>query len=216
MFIGGGGSYTGVDDEGKLYYNFGSGIQDDVVEKIAQVYATPGFDAKTGYSTAHTFFKDNKSLFLSEVFGTLASMEDVENLRASPIPMPKYTEDQEYATYVNNKAAFFAVPISIKNVQQVSDFVELFCYHAYKIVFPEFENTYKYSYSSSDAAEKMVDIIFASRRFEIGYYLNFQVHSALSADILAGKSTISKMAKANKNTCEGVLTSFITTLTKGH
>ena len=62
----------------------------------------------------------------------------------------------------------------------------------------------------------MVDIIFNSRRIDLGYDLAFPCTGLLAADMQAGKNVLSKMAKAQSNACKAMIDRLIGAATSGN
>ena len=141
----------------------------DTLAAAVKLVNTPGY-LETGYSSCDKGALNGTTLFVSNVLGQLETYEAAENLRLGILPMPMPTADQQrYYHLPDNHSTFLSVPVAYENMEVISQFLTLFAYHSYKIVYPAFLNTYKYTYASDEESGEMVDLILNSVSYDPGY-----------------------------------------------
>ena len=141
----------------------------DTLTAAAKLVKTVGY-LETGYSNCDQAMINGTTLFVSNVLGQLETYDHAEDLRIGILPMPMPTADQQrYYHLPDNHSTFLSIPTSYENMEVIAQFLTLFAYHSYKIVYPAFINTYKYTYASDEESGEMVDLILRSVSYDPGY-----------------------------------------------
>ncbi len=141
----------------------------DTLEAAAKLAKTEGY-LQTGYSSCDKAMMNGTTLFVSNVMGQLEVYESAESLRIGILPMPMVSADQQrYYHLPDNHSTFLSIPTSYENMEVIAQFLTLFAYHSYKLVYPAFLNTYKYTYASDEESGEMVDLITNSISYDPGY-----------------------------------------------
>ena len=141
----------------------------DTLEAAARLVKTEGYLTE-GYTNCDKAIMNGTTLFVSNVLGQLETYESAEDLRIGILPMPMVTADQHHYYHLpDNHSTFLSVPVAYENMEVIAQFLTLFAYHSYKIVYPAFLNTYKYTYASDEDSGEMVDIIINNVSYDPGY-----------------------------------------------
>jgi len=175
LYFAGGRRYV-VKNEDTYEGHFVSALNDakgiDTLEAAARLVKTEGY-LQEGYSNCDRAMMNGTTLFVSNVMGQLEVYETAENLRVGILPMAMPSADQHaYYHLPDNHSTFLSIPTSYANMEVISQFLTLFAYHSYKIVYPAFLNTYKYTLASDEESGEMVDIITNSISYDPGYLGN--------------------------------------------
>ena len=89
-----------------------------------------------------------------------------------------------YKHNVDNHAIYYTIPKTINyDISIIANFLEVYGFHSRYIVYPEFLNLYKYSWTNSEEDSRMIYIIMTSRTYDLGYQLNF---GGVDAEFIAG------------------------------
>ena len=146
----------------------------EVFDKIYNVvwdsnasYMTSGDDLDIP-SECRKIFSENRSLFIDMSFFYIEAMRGVET-DFGIIPYPKYDENQ--SEYHSRVCYYFpsVVPATCQDTDFVGYMLETLNYESYKTVIPAYyETALKTKYSRDAESSEMLDLIFASRRIDIG------------------------------------------------
>ena len=186
----------------------------DVIDKAIAVWNTAGAET-LGYSTVHDALKNQRTLFASEVIGTLEVVKDAD-VSLGLVPYPLYSETQEnYAHYVDNHLAYYCVPTSVPDIDAVADFMELLAYHSRYIVRPAWIEQYCYEYLGDMESAEMLDIILNTRTYDSGYLL-FSYEGDISHMVETGKNNVAKWAERNATVVTKAIETHITNLTNAN
>lgn len=157
------------------------------LEKIISFYnsdevmvADGGTFSNKGYSnvweaTVHKAFIEGRELFyicgLINVAG-FRSMEDEFGI----LPMPKTFAEQDsyYHTVSPGHSSYLMIPYGVPDVEDIGLIVEALAMKSQELVTPEFyEVQLKYRDARDDESAEMLDLIFASRSFDMGPIFNW-------------------------------------------
>lgn len=187
MLVASGINITDTDADGKLYVSWADGNAADAFEAIYNLmYETPGVLLGTtaektyysetgfGYYSEDMFFK-KQTLFS---FGRIAAAQRFAtdpSLSYGMLPLPKYDENQGYATTPQDGYSVVAIPRSIGDHLEIATAtMELLFEASYVAVRPAyFDVAYKVRYASSADTAKLFDDIMDSITFSFGgFYSN--------------------------------------------
>ncbi len=176
----------------------------NVIDKAIEVWSMPEGET-LGYSSIPAAVAGGYTLFSSEILNSsLRNLKDYENLRVGLLPYPMYSETQEnYAHYVDNHLYAYSVPISVSEIDEIGQFIELYGYHSKYIVRAAWVDTYAYEYCSDPESADMLQIILDSRTYDPGYLMFSVLEGDLSQMISSGQNNISKWAERKANAVVG-------------
>ena len=117
-------------------------------------------------------FGDNKALFLMIMFKNLAKFRDLD-VKFGIIPYPKFDAEQDryYSTIAPWHVNYLAVPAKIANADMSGAVLEALCYYSTDTVREAYyDKTLNGKIVQDEESAPMLDIIFSSRIFDVGYY----------------------------------------------
>ena len=124
---------------------------------------------------ATKIFTEGRTLFS---FRTLINLNFYRNMNTDYgiLPMPKYDEEQaEYYCGVHAYGlSLIGMPVTNTDYERTGTILELMGWKSREVLTPAFyETTLKGKYFRDDESGEMLDIIFSSRVYDIGYYSNW-------------------------------------------
>lgn len=94
------------------------------------------------------------------------------------IPLPKFDEDDEYATIVNGHAHLMLIPATVSDPERTGAIIEALCAIGSRDVIPAFYDVaLKSKYARDDESEAMIDTIKESIVYDLGYFTDGQLGS---------------------------------------
>ena len=109
--------------------------------------------------TGTSLFTSGRALFHDAGLGSAQGFRAM-NDDFGIIPIPKFTEDDEFATVVNGHAALVLMPITVEDENRTGNIMEALCRIGSKEVIPAFyEISLKTKFSRDAESEEMLDII---------------------------------------------------------
>ena len=131
---------------------------------------------------ANKIFLEGRTLFSFRTLINLNYYRDMET-DYGILPVPKYDEEQdEYHCGVHAYGlSLIAVPVTAKDAGRTGLILELMGYKSKEVLTPAFyDTTLKGKYFRDEESGEMLDIIFSSRVYDIGYYSNWgDLHTTL-------------------------------------
>lgn len=190
LYFGAGASYVTKKDDiaGNTTFTHGFNSQASLVaQEVIDIYADDSVTI-ANYITVGNQFTNGLTLFCSETLDKARNWSEAGLRNFGVIPHPAYSQEQissiGYKHNVDNHMIYYSVPKTIDyDLSTVADFLEVYGFHSRYIVYPEFLNLYKYSWTNSEEDAKMIDIIMNSRTFDLGYQLNF---AGVDAELISG------------------------------
>lgn len=170
----------------------------DVIQKALEVCIEPGAmfhaDTITGASDiwirASEYFQEDRFLMRASVFEPIA-----RDLRAMPtdfgiLPTPKYNENQEnYYTYAEMSGLVIGIPVDA-DLEFAGLITEAMAYDSSTTVMPAFYDLCLTSkVLRDDESEGMLDIIFNSKVYDIGYIYAVGTLPGILSDLAKTGST---------------------------
>jgi len=166
-----------------------------------------------------TMFSNNQALFYSGLFRHMLQFRDMET-DFGILPMPKLDESQnEYCNPVNTWwSLFVCVPALQENAERTAVILEALAAESRYTLRPAFyEKSLIGKHTRDEESEEMLDIIFATRVFDFGWYyqiggLDFGMINIIRAKSGTFASTVEKaMGKVEKdiNKINGLFSAFM-------
>lgn len=183
FYVGGGGTFAETDENGLPVYTFSSEYNYAVVDKVFEILYNNDIFFDMHYCQSkltdpeyHTLFRDNHCLFY---VGCM--LDEVEQMRESDLefgilPNPKYDEAQDsYRNIVSvHHGVLLSVPATAGDTDRTGVIIDALSYESKNTVIPAYyEVALKGKYIRDDESEKMLDIIFGTRVFDLGDICNF-------------------------------------------
>ena len=178
------------------------------IDKAAEVFKSPYYEAKSG-SKAQAAMSNGQALFVSECLAVAKRVTD-ENSKYSIVPYPMADENQgEYYTMVCNRGYGLRVSAAVSDYAQTGRFLDVFCYHSEKLVYPEYINFYKTQCFCEDESGEMLDLVLQSRVYDLDYFGMFGINSTMQSYISSGKNMISKAIGSKSSAAKSKLDEYI-------
>lgn len=126
----------------------------------------------SGYGATYTgtdLFTDGRALFQDSGLGSAKSKRAM-NDDFGILPLPKFTEEDNYATIVNGHASLMLMPITVEDENRSGNIAEALSAIGSKEVIPAFyEVSLKTKFSRDAESEVMIDIVKDSIIYDLGY-----------------------------------------------
>lgn len=120
-------------------------------------------------------FSNNQAMFFMQLMQMVPKLRDMD-ADFGILPFPKYDEDQtEYYNTVGSwHSVFFCMPFSTVDTANASILAEaLACEGMYTVTPAYYEMTLKNKSARDEDSAEMLDIIFATRVYDLGWYYQF-------------------------------------------
>ena len=119
--------------------------------------------------TGPGIFESGRAMMTSGGLGSAQGLRNMDD-DFGIIPYPIFDENDEYSTAINGAAPLIVIPISVSDVNRTGAITEALCAISSREVIPAFyEKSLKSKYARDEESEEMIDIIRASRVYDIGY-----------------------------------------------
>lgn len=216
LFYGMGGNCTTKDDTGKQI-SVNSANTDlnhfsDIGDKIVEFFRNPGaqyVDNGSGEDERMIVqsIADGIALFIPEYLFRLHTDNELVNYGVDPtetplsvVPFPKYNETQEeYYSYVSNRAYGVRISPTNKNLTDVANFLEVFGFHSQKLLYPEYINYLKTQCLCDEDAGEILDMIIKARTYDFAVFMSASFVGFSEETVLAGKNKLaSRMVAAQE------------------
>lgn len=201
LYYGAGASYVTKTDDAAGTTTFTHGFNNQaalVAQKVIDIYADEAASIEN-YSKVGTQITNGLTLFAPETLDKARNWSEAGLENFGVIPHPAYSTEQiqttGYKHNVDNHMIYYCVPTTLNyDLDLIWDFLELYGYHSRYIVYPEYLNVYKYTYTHSEEDARMIDIIMQSRTFDLGYQFNWGgADSELISGIKSGSNVVSQL-----------------------
>ena len=181
FFFGCGGTITEKTSDGSLAINMNSEKNIGILDKVFEISYMP--DVVTNKTPGCGSFEDICRMFLNDqiIFTTFA-LTDLKNFRSVDgfdygiLPYPLFDSNQEeYRCLISTGLVpGVCIPSNIEKPEEVAIVLDNMAYYSQDTVTRAYyEVTLKSRDLKDDASERMLDIIFNSRVYDMGYIFNF-------------------------------------------
>lgn len=200
LYYGAGGMIVSKDQDDVPYYDLQVERDTMIYDKIYTVVVTNQANyEQSNWNTPHTLFSGGRALFYNGSLGNAELLREM-NDDFGIIPIPKYSEGQEYKSFVNGASAMICVPATVRgqNREMVSVILEALASEAYTTVTPVLKETYlKRKYTRDADSMDMLDYIVRFRVFDMGYVFMYGNVGSYVRDLLVkGTANISSTVKS--------------------
>lgn len=195
------------------YITFGGqrsvSVAQGVLEAFSEVNTwhiyTNTLPVSSPWVTALDMFAGGQVLFRTSVFSAIKKLRKYDDgIEFGIVPMPKYDDSQERYYSPSDPGGYAVViPINAPDAEFSAYMTELVCCEAKNYLTPAYyDTTLKTRDARDDESERMLDVIFDNKQFDIGAIYDFggigsmfsQLASAGSADIVSKFDSIADTA----------------------
>ncbi len=152
--------------------------------------------------TVHKAFVEGRELFYMCGLINVASFRQMED-EFGILPIPKYYESQDryYHTVSVHNSSFMALPLGVPEASQVGTIVSAIAELSGQLVTPAYYDVQlKYRDSRDDESGEMLDLIFASRTFDLGSAYNWgdilNAYTSMDANVASRFESILSKAES--------------------
>jgi len=191
--------------------------QYDMVVKLNDLY----WDAKGGFTKSWhagmSTWLNGRLLAQAGMFEYYNNYREID-FNFGIVPYPKYDENQEnFYTMSDGAHSGMAIPLSVKDIDNVSIIVEALSAESYKLVTPTYyETVLQNKYMNNDPrAIEMLDLIYSSVVFDFGYAYNsllgniaFQITKLVAANSDGTQSFYDAVADYNRIASQDIIDAF--------
>jgi len=119
-------------------------------------------------------FEGNRSLFYGEVVQCIIRLRAME-IDFGVLPFPKFDENQEeYSHYINNTACLVSIPLTNMELERTGIILEAMAAKSTSTLQEAYYDVcLDGKFMRDEESKTMLDIIFATRNFDIGYVYNW-------------------------------------------
>ena len=165
-----------VEDDGNIALTFYNETSLNMFNKYTEIAynSAYAFTYQRQISGANVWnrFKEGKALFWATSNVNTKNIRDM-NSDFGILPYPKLSEDQTryYSTIAPYNSQFICIPSYQTDTEMVGAITEALAYHGYKTVWPAcYEDTLQGMWARDEGTYDMLDIIYGSYIYDIGYY----------------------------------------------
>lgn len=179
MLHASGGKFATINENGEIELSLNNERNFDVLTSWLTLKTQPlvGFigtsaDITIPESDLNTMFNDNRALFYCRYIKAISWYRDMET-DFGVLPYPKWDDTQK--DYCNTMHAYgtsyLCIPITVADPDMSGALMEALSYYGQKIITPAYyEKNLKGKYIRDEESAAMLDLIFASRFFDVGTY----------------------------------------------
>ena len=119
-----------------------------------------------------SMFKNNQSLFILQLLQMVPKLRDMEaDFGIIPYWKADEKQDEYYNTVGSWHSVFMAVPLVQKDIERTGMVAELFAFEGMNLLTPAYYDlTLKTKAARDEESSEMLDIIFRTRVFDLGWY----------------------------------------------
>ena len=154
-----------------------------------------------------TMFSGDQSLFLTQLIQLVPKMREMDS-DFGILPYFKYDEtQQDYFTTIGSwHSVFFCVPNGQKDVERTGIITEVLASESYELTEAYYDKTLKGKTTRDEESSAMLDIIFANRVYDLGWYFQFGGYNeGVMNQFRQYKNEFSSMYKATEKAANKVI-----------
>lgn len=196
FYFGAGERVVKADDNGELQIMMGSNRAIDVFDKIANLCCST--EVLSIHTTDTANFDDVAASFnLGNILFVTFALVDINSLREAEfefgiLPYPLYDENQEeYNNLISTGlVSSTSVPNTCDNTELVGVTLEAMAYESTKTLTPAYyDNALKSRYVRDEESRDMLDIIFATRVYDLGFIYDWGGAGSMITNMFIGNQT---------------------------
>ncbi len=173
-----------LDDEGTLSLTLYTERTDEALRKYCEIlfdsehafnyqYNAPSTEWNT---TRDAMFNENRALYYMTTFVTIGRHRNMEtDFGVLPYPKLDDSQDRYYHTDTPFSTAFVCTPLLHEDDERTGAVMETLAYYSKEYMTPAYyQKTLVGTYFRDDESADMLDLIFATRCYDLGTYYNIQ------------------------------------------
>lgn len=220
FFFGTGERIVQADANGELQVMMGSERAFDVFDKIARLcYSEEALSMHTtdnaGFDAVSASFNQGNILFVTFALVDINSLRDAE-FEFGILPYPLFDENQqEYNNLISTGlVSSTSIPISCDNIELAGVTLEAMAYYSTTTLTPAYyDNALKTRYVRDEESQDMLDIIFATRVYDLGFIFDWAGSGSMITNMFGNKQTEfasswKKLEKATLKSMEKTMKQF--------
>ena len=152
----------------------------------------------------------NRALFYFHMLFIIDELRDLET-DFGILPYPKYEASQaDYGHLVSAwHSEFLCVPKNVNDLSRTGFVLEMLAYQGKKLLTPAYyEKTLVGQYTRDEESAEMLDLIFATRTYDVGYYYNLGTYKEQIGKILVNNMSLTVIYDTYFNSAEKKLTAI--------
>ncbi|MBE6615365.1 MAG: extracellular solute-binding protein [Ruminococcaceae bacterium] len=195
FYFGAGERIVDRNDEGKLEFQIGSARSYDVLDKVMTLcYDDLMLSDKTasaGFDVVSVMFNAGQVMFVTFALVDINALREAE-FEFGILPYPLYDESQqEYNNLISSVlVSSTSVPYNNTNSELTGVTLEAMAYYSTSTLTPAYyDNALKTRYVRDEESGDMLDIIFSTRVYDLGFIFDWGGAGSLVTSIYNAKST---------------------------
>ncbi len=195
FYFGAGERIVDKNDEGKLEFQIGSARSYDVFDKVMTLcYDELMLSDKTAsaaFDVVSVMFNAGQVMFVTFALVDINALREAE-FEFGILPYPLFDEtQQEYNNLISSGlVSSTSVPYNNKNTELTGVTLEAMAYYSTSTLTPAYyDNALKTRYVRDEESGEMLDIIFATRVYDLGFIFDWGGAGSLVTSIYNSKST---------------------------
>ncbi len=210
MYFGAGERIVDKNEEGSLSFSIGSPRSFDVFSKVMEVCCdemmlSAHTAGDTGYNTVAAMFNESRVMMVTFALVDINGMREAE-FEFGILPYPLFDENQpEYDNLISTGlVSSVSVPITCRDQELTGAVLEAMAFGSVSTLTPAYyDNALKTRYVRDEESGDMLDIIFATRVYDLGFISDWggagslvtNLYNGKSADLASGWARIQKVAQ---------------------
>ncbi|MBQ2546202.1 MAG: extracellular solute-binding protein [Clostridia bacterium] len=196
MYFGAGERIVDKNEEGTLSFVIGSPRSFDVFDKVTSLcyddkMLSDHTTGDAGYNTVAKMFNASQVMMVTFALVDINGMREAE-FEFGILPYPLYDENQpEYNNLISTGlVSSVSVPVTCKDPELVGVTLEAMAYASLSTLTPAYyDNALKTRYVRDEESGDMLDIIFATRVYDLGFISDWGGAGSLVTNLYYSKST---------------------------
>jgi hypothetical protein len=205
FFTGTGGRVCRINKEGKIELTFYSEKTIEILDKFIDLINDKSAFHLESTSTAITadaqvMFMSGQSLFYTRYINIIPVFRNMDtDFGILPYPLYEENQDSYHSTIHPYGCAFICIPLVHNDIERISIVLEYMAYLGQKYVTPAYyeKNLYGKMIRDEESAD-MLDIIFATRVYDVGMYYKFGEISQIMIGYYQNMATRNTLASQYK------------------
>lgn len=200
-----------VDEDGEIDFNVNTEKIQDTLVKLSDIIGSDGVYQGLDLYAGLNYFKEDRIYVYAIILRNIELLRDM-NSDFGIIPYPKYDDKQEnYYNHVGAASPIMVIPITdCDNDELLGSVLEVMAITSYQIVKPAyFDVALKEKYARDEETQHALDIILASRTYNLTYLGGYGLVNIIAPLIHSGKTEFASAWAKQEKSCIRQYTKFI-------
>ena len=190
------------DSQGNLEITLFNDHSQNAINKINDFFNNGNFTfyKVNSWQQAENMFANDQSLFYGEIVTHIINLRNMDT-DFGILPTPKYDKNQEnYYTHIASNGTALTIPNILPDEERTGNIIEALGYYGKKYLTPAFNEVALVSkYARDDESAEMLDIIWNSVRYDIGYLFDIGGMSDITTTLISQNKPENFQAVYEKN-----------------